>query len=96
MTAYVIIQVKVSDPALLKAYQQKAPDIIKKYHGKILARGGETVTLEGNSKPDRVVIIEFPSLAQANSFYSSTEYTEARSLREHKAEFDIIVTEGIN
>ena len=96
MKAYVIIQVKVTDPELLRPYQQKAPVIIKKYNGKVLARGGEIATLEGNGKPDRVVIIEFSTLEEAKNFYFSEEYTEVKLLRENKAEFEIIVTEGVN
>lgn len=96
MVAYVIIQVKVPDPELLKPYQQKAPGIIKKFNGKVLARGGETATLEGGAKPDRVVIIEFPTFQDANNFYFSEDYTEAKSLRENKADFEIIVTDGVN
>ena len=96
MKAYVIIQVKVDNPELLKPYQEKAPLAIKKYNGKVLARGGEIATLEGKNSPDRVVVIEFPTLQEAKNFYFSEEYNEAKLLRENKAEFEIIVTEGVS
>ena len=95
MSAYVIIRININDPDQLKEYQQVAPSIIEKYHGKILARGGQVLSLEGPSEDRRIVIIEFPSLEMANSFYHSPEYTHAISLREGAANFEIIAVEGI-
>lgn len=95
MSAYVVIRIDISDPDKLKEYQQVAPSIIKKYHGKILARGGQVLSLEGPDEERRIVIIEFPSLEMANSFYHSPEYRHAISLREGAASFEIIAVEGI-
>ena len=95
MKAYVVIRVKASDPTLLKPYQQRAPSIIEKYNGKILARGGKTLMLEGSEEVGRIIIIEFPSLEKAEEFYYSNEYAEAKALREDVASFEIIATEAI-
>ena len=62
MTAYVILRITVHDPEKLKAYQNVAPSIIAQYEGKLLARGGEVVPLEGAADNRRTVIIEFPSM----------------------------------
>ena len=96
MSAYVIIKITVNDPIKLKKYQQVAPSIITSFGGKLLVRGGEVVSLEGVAEHRRIVIIEFPSLEKAKSFYHSPEYTEAIKLRIGAADFEIIAVKGIS
>ncbi len=95
MSAYVILRVAVQDPEKLQAYQKMAPAIIEQYEGTLLARGGEVASLEGPTDIRRTVIIEFPTMEKAKSFYSSPEYTEAKALREGAAEFEIFAVEGL-
>lgn len=95
MSAYIIVRVKADDPALLKAYQAETPRIIEKYRGRFIARGGATVTLEGPLETRRIVIIEFPELADAEAFYHSPEYAEARKLREDIATFEFVAVDGL-
>jgi uncharacterized protein (DUF1330 family) len=96
MTAYIVARVAVSDPSLLKEYMAETPTIISKYHGKFIARGGPTVTFEGPAESRRIIIIEFPNMADAEAFYNSPEYTEARKLRNGVAVAEFIAVEGIN
>lgn len=96
MPAYLIIRIQADDPSLLKNYQLATPPIIEKYHGRFLARGGAVVTLEGETETRRVVIIEFPALADAQTFYHSPEYAQARKLREGLAVAEFIAVEGVN
>ena len=58
------------------------PPIIEKYRGKFIARGGPAVTLEDHAETRRIVLIEFPDLTDAEVFFHSQEYSEARKLRE--------------
>jgi len=95
MTVYVILRITVHDPDKLKAYQKVAPAIIEQYEGKLLARGGEVVSLEGSTDNRRTVIIEFPTMEKAKSFYQSPEYTDAILLRKGAAEFEVMVVEGL-
>lgn len=95
MSAFMIARVQVDKPEQMKAYQLQAPEIVKKYKGKYIARGGEVKTLEGPEENRRVVIIEFPTLTDAEAFFHSPEYTEARKLREGAGAFEFIACEGI-
>lgn len=95
MSAYMVIRIEANDPALLKDYQLATPPIIEKYHGRFLARGGSLVTLEGPAETRRIVIIEFPELADAQAFYHSPEYVHARKLREDIALAEFIAVEGV-
>ena len=94
MAAYVIADVEVSDPAKYEGYKKLTPDAIAKHGGRFIARGGQTATLEGNWRPGRVVIIEFPTFEQARNFYTSVEYTAARRARAGAATMKMIVVDG--
>ncbi|MDH5632577.1 MAG: DUF1330 domain-containing protein [Gammaproteobacteria bacterium] len=96
MAAYIVVRMKVDDPALLKAYQAATPAVIAQYKGRFIVRGGKTVTLEGPEESRRIVIIEFPTLADAEAFFHSPEYAEARKLRDDVSSAEFIAVEGIS
>jgi uncharacterized protein (DUF1330 family) len=50
--------------------------------------------LDGNWRPNRVVIIEFPDIAAARGLYSSAEYQRLIALRRSAATDVIIAVEG--
>ena len=64
MTAYVIMDIEVTDPEGYKEYIKLAPDTVKLYGGKYIARGGRNETLEGDWQVKRLVILEFPPLPE--------------------------------
>ena len=47
------------------------PDVIKKYGGEYLARGGEHQVVEGEDNFPRIVIIKFPTYEKALEWYHS-------------------------
>jgi uncharacterized protein (DUF1330 family) len=94
MAAYVLVNVKVTDPVRYAAYRQLAQDAIAHHGGKYLARGGETAVLEGNWTPDRIVLLEFPTLDAARAFYHSPEYGAAKAARAGAAEMSMIAVAG--
>lgn len=94
MPGYVIIQAEIIDKKRFNQYLEKSPEIIAKYGGKYIARGGETFVFEGDETKQRVVIIEFPSLQKAEEWYYSEEYQEIKSLREGSAVGSLFAVEG--
>jgi len=95
MTAYIIARINVTDVEQYKKYIAVTPGIIQSFGGRFIARGGETVTLEGPEETRRVVLLEFPSLERAVEWYNSEEYQAAKQLREGAAEASFIVTAGL-
>jgi uncharacterized protein (DUF1330 family) len=91
---YIIAQVDVTNPQQYGEYAKLSPGIIDKFGGKFLARAGRTVTLEGTPARSRVVIIEYPSFERAQAFFSSSEYQQAKKLRDGAANAQFIVIEG--
>ena len=94
MPAYVINDMDVTDPALLEEYKKLSPATVQQYGGKFLARGGAMAVLEGDWSPKRLVILEFPSLAQAKAWADSVEYAPAKQIRQRASRSNIVVVEG--
>jgi uncharacterized protein (DUF1330 family) len=95
MPAYVIVEIEIHDPVLYKSYTMLTPQTIANYKGKFLVRGGESIILEGDKSPKRVVVLEFPSLEIANSWWHSQEYSKARKIRQQAATTRMTIVDGI-
>ncbi len=96
MPAYVIADVKVSDPERYRQYMALSPAAIEAAGGRFLVRGGAHEVLEGNWQPSRMVLVEFPDLATARAFYDSALYREARAQRAGATEhFNMVVMQGL-
>lgn len=94
MKAYWIAHVDVTDPAQYGLYTRRAPAVFAQYGGRLLARGGRSQAMEGRATPQRSVVIEFDSYAQAQACYQSSEYQAAASLRAGAARAEVIIVEG--
>ena len=94
MPAYLIADVEVTDPVKYEDYRKLTPGAIAKFGGKFVARGGQTSVLEGDWRPHRVVIIEFPSADQARRWYHSEDYRTLLALRLRATRGDAVLLEG--
>ena len=95
MPAYVINDMEILDPQMLEGYKKLSPQTVLQYGGKFLVRGGEMRKLEGDWLPKRLVILEFPSIEQAQAWIDSPEYAPARAVRQKASRSNIIVVEGV-
>ena len=94
MAAYVIADVRVTDPTGYEPYRPLAAASIARFGGRYLARGGATVLLEGQPPPERIVVIEFPDAAAAQRWYQSEEYQAALKIRQAASQGRLILVEG--
>jgi uncharacterized protein (DUF1330 family) len=95
MTAFVIVDIEVTDPVGYEDYKRLAAPTVELYGGKYIARGGHTETLEGNWTPKRLVILQFESVERAKAWWNSSEYSKAHALRHKYAKSEMIVVEGV-
>lgn len=95
MPAYIIVDVEIHNPKEYENYRTMVPPTLAKYQGKFIVRGGKTETLEGGWDPKRIVVIEFPTVEQAKSWWSSEEYAPAKALRHKTAKSKMILAEGV-
>ena len=94
MSAYVIAEIEVTDPAAYEEYRKQVLAVVSKYGGKFLVRGGQVDSREGGWTPKRIVVLEFPSLAQARKWYDSPEYAPLITLRQKASKGKLILVEG--
>lgn len=95
MPAYVIAEVEIQDAAAYEEYRKAVPATVAAYGGKYLARGGKVEVVEGDRRPARMVVLEFPSLAQARAWYDSPEYRPVRAIRQRTAKSHALIIEGL-
>lgn len=95
MAAYVITEIDITDPAGYEQYKRMGPPTVAAYGGKFIARGGRIEVLEGEWRPKRIVVLEFESLEQAKEWWSSSEYSPAKKVRQRTARTHMIVVEGV-
>ena len=94
MTAYLIADITVHDPDKFVGYVQGVTEFVAKHGGKYIARGGETTVAEGDWAPERVVLIEFPSRANAQAFLDDPGYAPVAAIRHEASTSRIVVVEG--
>ncbi len=94
MSAYLFVNLEITDPAGFDAYRKAVSATITAYGGRYLTRGGATEVLEGDWKPKRVVILEFPDVARLKAWYDSPEYRPLIDLRKRTATTDMVILEG--
>jgi uncharacterized protein (DUF1330 family) len=94
MSAYLIGEIDVTDPAGYEDYRKQVLAVVTKYGGRFIVRGGKVDSKEGGWAPKRIVVLEFPSLEQAQKFYHSPEYAPLIKLRQRASKGKIILVEG--
>jgi len=94
MSAYLIADVEIHDPDVYAEYRRQVLPLIQKHGGRFIVRGGAHEVLEGEWKPQRLVIIEFPDMAALKGWYRSPEYAKLIELRQGASRGSIVAVEG--
>lgn len=95
MTAYVVlIREKLRDEAAMKKYGEAAAAARGDHKITPLAFYGKHEVTEG-ADADGVVILAFPTMAEAKAWYDSPAYTEAKAHRFQAADYRVIFVEGV-
>lgn len=95
MSAYVIANVRITDPDRYSEYVKLTPGSIATFGGRFIVRAGRAETLEGQVQANRVVILEFDSYELAKDWYESDGYRSARALRQSAAVSSLILVDGV-
>jgi uncharacterized protein (DUF1330 family) len=95
MTAYVIlIREKLRDGEAMARYGEAARSARGDHRITPLAFYGKHEVTEG-AAADGVVLLAFPSMAEAKAWYESPEYTAAKAHRFQAADYRVIFVEGV-
>ena len=83
MAAYLVVEHTILDPSKFEEYRTKVGPMIEKHGGRYSTKGsGHTLLEVSRRAPDRVVIVEFPSMEALNAWYTSPEYQPLIALRQ--------------
>ncbi|MDO9533195.1 MAG: DUF1330 domain-containing protein [Deltaproteobacteria bacterium] len=94
MPVYVIIDITVVDQELYEEYVARVPAVVEQYRGRYLVRGGEVVALAGGWHPERIVVLEFESIDQAQEYLTSPENLALAPLREKSITSRAVIVQG--
>ena len=95
MKAYVIFDVEIYDMKRYGEYMARVKPALEAAGGRYLSRGGEHKVYEGDWKPRRVVLIEFPSVANWEEFYEGPIYQGLKSIRDECSSVRLVSVEGL-
>ena len=96
MSAYVIVDTKISNAEAYEGYKAQTRPIAEKFGGVYRARGGNMDVVESELwTPTRIVIVEFPNMQSARAFVDSEEYAPVKAIRHANAECTLVIVEGM-
>jgi uncharacterized protein (DUF1330 family) len=94
LPAYVIVDIEVTDPDAYEDHKRLPPPNVAWHGRRYLVRGGATEVLEGSWSPNRLVVLEFATRADAKRWVDSADYRPARAIRQRSARSNMVVVEG--
>ena len=94
MKAYLVLDLSVNDFGGFRKYIVEIPAFIAKHSGKYIVQGVQTTTIEGDWKPQRMVIIEFPEREKAEAFLGDPEIQDLFNLRHETTTSKLVLADG--
>jgi len=95
MSAYVIFDVDIRDPAKYQEFMTGVKPALEEAGAIYLARGGAHKVYEGDWQPRRIVLLEFPSVAAWESFYNGPTYQSLKHIRDACSSARLVSVEGL-
>ena len=95
MSAYLITDVEITDPALYRQFLEQMTPTIDSYGGRFIVRGGGIEVIGGDWAPKRIAILEFDNTERAKSWLGSPEFTALDEIRTNSSNINMILVEGL-
>ena len=94
MSAYLFMQITITDPERWAAYREAVLPLAGRYGGRHLTGGAPPVRLEGEADGRRIAMFAFPSMEAVRAFWTSPDYGPVRELRRDAAILDVWAIPG--
>jgi uncharacterized protein (DUF1330 family) len=94
MKAYLVLDLTVHDLAGFKPYIAAIPAFIEKHAGRYIVRGVQPTIMEGDWKPERMVVIEFPARENAEAFLSDPDCQDLFGVRHRTTTSRLVLVDG--
>jgi uncharacterized protein (DUF1330 family) len=86
VAAYIIANVRITDPERFAAYAKAIAGMSERYGGESVVKGVANEILEGEAAPgERIIVSRFPDAEAIRRYIGSDEYQAAKALREGAA-----------
>src|SRR3954453_17718613 len=92
--AYFVLDITVHDFGRFKTYIDAIPAIIERHHGRYIVQGVEPTPLEDEWKHERLVVIEFPSRADAEALLRDPEAKKLFAVRHATTTGRLLLADG--
>lgn len=99
MPVYMVVEIKKKDKQKYNQFIAALTEIMEKYGGRFMVRGGSVIPLFKGRELDRrhvdkIIIMEFPTAADHRRCFTSPEYLALMPLRDEAAELRAFLLEG--
>jgi uncharacterized protein (DUF1330 family) len=95
MPVYLVAEIEIKDPEMYSRYVEKVPGVIERFGGRYLSQGGRVTPMSGNWNPERMILIEFPTLEQLQQCFNSSDYLEIAPFRTQSTHSRSIIVDGL-
>jgi len=95
MSAYAIFDVEITDPVRYQEFMSGVKPALEAAGAKYLVRGGAHKVHEGDWEPRRIVLLEFPSVADFEAFYHGPTYQGLKSIRDECSSARLVSVVGV-
>jgi uncharacterized protein (DUF1330 family) len=94
MKAYLVLDLSVNDLGGFRKYIAEIPAFIARHSGKYIVQGVQPTSIEGDWKPERMVIIEFPEREKAEAFLGDSEIQDLFKVRHDTTTSRLVLVDG--
>jgi uncharacterized protein (DUF1330 family) len=94
MKAYLVLDFAINDLAGFRRYIEDIPAHIGRHGGQYIVRGVPPTVMEGDWKPERIVILEFPARSNAEAFLADPDIQDLFKIRHQTTTSRLVLVDG--
>ncbi|WP_334164353.1 DUF1330 domain-containing protein [Phenylobacterium sp.] len=94
MKAYLVLDFEVTHLRDFMAYVAAIPAHIGRHGGRYVVQGAKPTVVEGDWRPQRLVVIEFPSRADAEAFLADPDCRTLFEVRRRTTISRLVLVDG--
>ena len=94
MKAYLVLDLTIHDFPGFRPYIAGIPAFIEKHGGRYIVQGAAPTPMEGDWRPERMVVIEFPARENAEAFLNDPDSQDLFSIRHRTTTSRLVLVDG--
>ena len=94
MSAYFVLDMTIQDPEKLQQYGEGVLKLAEKHGGEFIVQSTDHQIIEGDWRPQLLVIVRYPDRQAILNLYNDPEYAPLKKLRHEGAITNAIAVDG--